>query len=127
MHELFTLNDKIITLQGTIEDKIQKQLDLKIECQNALYEYKNFLKEQEELRNKRLQETNPQIARNKEKMNKTIQKINIMKKLITSFIAASSHMLMDKPILVEMLKNHRELISVETIVKISQNTSESED
>lgn len=124
MHELFTLNDKIISLQDTIESAIQKQLNLKIECQNSLSEYRNFLKEQEELRNKRLQETNPEIARNKEKMNKTIQKINIMKKLITSFIAASSHMLMDQPILVEMLEKHRELINVETIIKMSQNTSE---
>lgn len=57
--------------------------------------------------------------RNKARMEKTIRKINIMKKLIRNFIAVSSHMLKKEPLLLEMLKNHRELINVETIMKMS--------
>lgn len=54
-------------------------------------------------------------------MEKTLRKINIMKKLIRNFIASSRHMLVKQPILLEMLEKHRELINVETILKISQN------
>lgn len=49
-----------------------------------------------------------------------------MKKLIRNFIAVSSHMLKKEPLLLEMLKNHRELINVETIMKMSQNNEERE-
>lgn len=59
-------------------------------------------------------------------MERTIRKINIMKKLIRNFIAVSSYMLKEEPLLLEMLENHRELINVETIVKMSQNNEERE-
>lgn len=60
-------------------------------------------------------------------MEKTLRKINIMKKLIRNFIASSRHMLVEQPILLEMLEKHRELINVETILKISQNRENIED
>lgn len=59
-------------------------------------------------------------------MERTIRKINIMKKLIRNFIAVSGYMLQREPILLEMLENHRELINVETIVKMSHNNEERE-
>lgn len=63
MNKLFTLNDNVISIQQTIEKEFQTQLDLKIECQKALHDYKNFLKEQEEVRNKKLQKTYPDIVK----------------------------------------------------------------
>ncbi|XP_043525113.1 uncharacterized protein LOC122536666 isoform X1 [Frieseomelitta varia] len=127
MSKLFTLNDNILLLQNEIEDALKVQLQLKIQCRNALFEYKSFLKEQEEICNKKLQEINPELVKNKEKTNKTIRSINLMKKLIVNFIAASNHMLFKKPFLVKMLEEHRELINIETISKISQNNSENEE
>lgn len=50
-----------------------------------------------------------------------------MKKLIRNFIAASKHMLMKEPMLLKMLEKHRELINVETILKMSQNNRDGED
>lgn len=49
-----------------------------------------------------------------------------MKKLIRNFIAASSFMLMKKPLLLEMLEEHRELLNVETILKITQTEEDVE-
>lgn len=63
MSKLFTLNDSIISVQQSIEKESQVQLDLKIECQKALFDYKNFLKEQEEAQSKKLQEMHPEILR----------------------------------------------------------------
>ncbi|GAB1861439.1 Centromere protein H C-terminal domain-containing protein [Camponotus japonicus] len=127
MSKLFAFNDSIMAIQEAIERESRLQLDLKIECQKALFDYKNFLKEQERIRSERLQETNPEIVENKNKMERTLRRINIMKKLIRNFIAASRHMLMKQPILLEMLENHRELINVETILKMSQNNKDGED
>lgn len=62
MCKLFVLNDNILSIEKEIENALKKQLELKIQCRNALFEYKDFLKEQEELCNKRLEETNPQHA-----------------------------------------------------------------
>lgn len=124
MGKLFTLNDSAIAIQETIEKESQIQLDLKVECQKALFDHKNFLKQQEQLRSERLQKTNPEIVENKNRMERTIRKINIMKKLIRSFIAVSGHMLQEEPILLEMLEKHRELLNVETIMKISQSDRE---
>lgn len=55
-------------------------------------------------------------------MEKTVRKINIMKRLITNFIAASGYMLAKQPALLEMLETHRELMNVETMVKLTQNS-----
>lgn len=59
--KMFTVNESIISIQEIIEKELQVQLNLKIECQNALFDYKSFLKEQEQIRSKRLQETHPEI------------------------------------------------------------------
>lgn len=126
MSKLFTLNDNVMAIQETIEEASQVQLDLKVECQKALLNHKNFLKEQEQLRSERLQKMYPGIVETKARMERTIRKINIMKKLIRNFIAVSSYMLKEEPLLLEMLENHRELINVETIVKMSQNNEERE-
>lgn len=62
MSQLFTLNDNIMAIQKTIEEESQVQLDLKVECQKALSDHKNFLKEQEQLRSERLQKMYPKIV-----------------------------------------------------------------
>lgn len=62
MSKLFAFNDNIMAIQEAIERESRLQLDLKVECQKALFDYKNFLKEQERIRSKRLQETNPEIV-----------------------------------------------------------------
>lgn len=59
-------------------------------------------------------------------MENTVRKINIMKKLIRNFIAASSQMLMGKEVLLEMLERHRELLNIETILKMTQNGNDVE-
>ncbi|KYQ57029.1 hypothetical protein ALC60_04017 [Trachymyrmex zeteki] len=122
MSKLFTLNDNIME----ILEASRVQLDLKVECQKALFEHKKFLKEQEQLRSKRLQKTNPGIVETKNEMEKTIRKINILKKLIRNFIAVSSHMLEKKPILLKILENHRELLNIETIIKMSQSNEKTD-
>ncbi|TGZ38005.1 Uncharacterized protein DBV15_05284 [Temnothorax longispinosus] len=124
MSKLLSLNDSVLTIQKTIEETSRVQLDLKVECQKTLFNYKNFLKEQEQLRSERLQKTNPGIVENKDKMERTIRKINIMKKLIRNFVAVSGYMLAKEPILLKMLENHRELMNIETIVKMSQSNEE---
>lgn len=119
MNKLCTLNDKIMTIQKNIEKASQEQLNLKIECQKALFNYKDFLREQEQIQSKRLENIYPDIVNNKSKMERTLRKINVMKKLIRSFIATSD--MLAKESMLEILENHRELISVETIIKLSQS------
>lgn len=63
MKKLFTLNDKIMTVQKNLERASEVQLNLKIECQKALFNYKDFLKEQEQIRSKRLQKKYPEIVK----------------------------------------------------------------
>ncbi|KYN21586.1 PREDICTED: uncharacterized protein LOC108759728 [Trachymyrmex cornetzi] len=126
MSKLFTLNDNIMTTEEAIEKASQVQLDLKIECQKAIFEHTKFLEEQEQIRSERLQKTNPEIVRTKNQLEKYIRRINIIKKLIRNFITVSNHMLKKKPILLKMLENHRELINIETIVKMSQSNEENE-
>lgn len=58
--------------------------------------------------------------RNKTRMENNLRKINIMKKLIRNFIAASSSMLTKEPLLLKMLEEHRELLNIETIFKMTQ-------
>lgn len=67
------------------------------------------------------------VFRNKEKINRTIRKINIMKKLIVNFIAASNHMLYKDPFFVKMLEEHRELVNIETVLKMCQSNFESKE
>lgn len=62
LKKLFTLNDSVMSLQKEIEEASKLQLSLKVECQNELYEYNEFLREQEKYHKQRLQETNPTVA-----------------------------------------------------------------
>lgn len=62
MRKLFSLNDNILIIQKEIDNAIKEQLELKIQCRNALFEHKQFLKEQEEICNKKLKEMNPELA-----------------------------------------------------------------
>ncbi|KAL0099484.1 hypothetical protein PUN28_020185 [Cardiocondyla obscurior] len=126
MKKLFLLNDNVIAIQKTIEEESQVQLNLSFDCQKALFDYKNFLKEQEQLQSEKMQKTYPEIAKNKDKVEIMIRKINIMKKLIRNFVATSSNMIEDEPILLQSLEKHRELISVETIMKLSHINEERE-
>ncbi|XP_076281839.1 uncharacterized protein LOC143209700 [Lasioglossum baleicum] len=121
MDKLFIINDETLAIQKEIDEAVQKQLDLKIECQNMIFDHKKFLEEQEEVRNRRLQEKNPETANNKKKLVQTVDKINVMKKLIVNFIGASYLLLMEEPVLVDMLEKHRDLISIETILKMAQS------
>ena len=58
-------------------------------------------------------------------MERTIQKINIMKKLITNFIAGSVTLLKDEPVLLEILEKHRDIVSLETISNMIMNRGSS--
>lgn len=62
MSKLLAFNDSIMTIHEAIEKESRLQLDLKVECHQALFDYKNFLKEQERIRSERLQETYPEIV-----------------------------------------------------------------
>ncbi|XP_078049129.1 uncharacterized protein LOC144476281 [Augochlora pura] len=122
--KLYSINDELMMLQKEIDEALEKQLDLQIECQDMIYDHKKFLEVQEERWNKKLQETNPEVARIKKKLIQRIDKVNIMKKLIVNFIAASNQLLMKKPILVDMLEKHRDLIDIDTVMKMVQNNAE---
>lgn len=61
MNKLYTLNDNIIAIQESIEKMSLVQLDLKIECQKALFDHKDFLKEQEKIQSQKLQKMHPEI------------------------------------------------------------------
>ncbi|KZC04304.1 PREDICTED: uncharacterized protein LOC107188562 [Dufourea novaeangliae] len=125
MRKLFKVNDDMLAIQKIIIATLEKQLDLKIQCQNLLFRHQTFLKEQEEIRNKRLERTNPEIANYKQKINKSLQKTNIMKQLILNFIASSSSKLLKQPMFVEMLEKHRDVVTIETILKMAQNNADS--
>lgn len=62
MSKLLALTDNIMTTQVAIEKESQLQLELTIECQKALFDYNNFLKEQKQIRSERLQKTAPGIV-----------------------------------------------------------------
>ncbi|XP_076760620.1 uncharacterized protein LOC143429096 [Xylocopa sonorina] len=127
MKKLFSLNDSILSVQEELESALKEELELKIKAQHGLLDYSKFLKEQEIIRNKELQKTNPEVARNKEKTNNTLRRINLMKKLIVNFIAASSNMLSENPFLINMLDDHRELLTIDTILSICQDEAENTD
>ncbi|KAK2575414.1 hypothetical protein KPH14_008327 [Odynerus spinipes] len=126
LKKLFMLNDAILSTQYSIQTALQKQLDLKIQCQKEIFNYHKFLKEQDEQRKQKLQKTNPKIAKNKEKMMKDIRKINIIKKLITNLIATSGKLLEEEPLLLEMLEKHAQLINEETIIRLTETDNKNE-
>ncbi|XP_066597042.1 uncharacterized protein [Prorops nasuta] len=124
MQELFILNGKVFKLQSSIEEALMDKFQLQIQCQQLILEYHQFLKRQENLKAQKLQETNPNIAKKKEKIQKTIAKINLMKKLIKKFIAACGNSLMDNPYLIDMLVQHKNLLTLEAVLKLSESNKE---
>ena len=126
MHKIFSINDISLSLLKDIDEARNKQFDLKVKCRHVLIKYKMFLKEQEEICNKKLQETNPHMALNKAKTMRALKNINVMKKLIVDFIGAAYHMLHDHIFLVKMLEKHRELINIDTILKMAERNIEPE-
>lgn len=63
MNKLFTLNDSIMATHESVKEASLMQLNLKLECQKALFDYKTFLSNQEQLQSEILQETHPEIVR----------------------------------------------------------------
>lgn len=63
--------------------------------------------------------------RKKIKLHKFTFKINLMKRLITNFIAAASGELIDHPGITDYLWKHRELINDEILQKMVLDESES--
>ncbi|XP_024944244.1 uncharacterized protein LOC107271227 [Cephus cinctus] len=118
MQKIFSLNDKVYSIQESLQKALTQQIEAKIEFWKAIYAYQDFLKEQQELRDEKLQKTNPEIAKSKNKMERTLRKINLMKKLITNLVATSEYLIKDNPVLVQMLKDHCDPVSIETILEM---------
>ncbi|XP_014211132.1 uncharacterized protein LOC106641279 [Copidosoma floridanum] len=123
LSKLFLFNDKLLAKDETIKELKKKQYLLKLDCHNAIYDYQDFLKEKETRRNKKLKETHPDFIYNKEKIDRTISKINTMKKLITNLIASMSKELDEKEELVELLEKHKGLVNLEKITDMALNQS----
>ncbi|XP_046744374.1 uncharacterized protein LOC124410210 isoform X2 [Diprion similis] len=117
---LFILSDKLISLNVSMANALNEELNLKKECQESLLEHSQFLQTQKALRNARLHDANPEILRNKKKLELRLLKINIMKRLMTNMIATASDMLTQEPFLFEMMLKHRDIINIETIIEMAR-------
>lgn len=62
MKQLFITNDKMLALQNNIKELSDKEIELKYECAQSINEFRIFLKEQEEIRSKRLEALNPGVT-----------------------------------------------------------------
>lgn len=60
---LFTLNNDLISLNISLEEKVVEHLNLKIQYRRQIYKYKDFLKQQEEQKNNEEETTDPDLAR----------------------------------------------------------------
>ncbi|XP_046428250.1 uncharacterized protein LOC124183607 isoform X4 [Neodiprion fabricii] len=63
LSRLFILSDKLISLNVSMTEALNEELNLKKECQESLLEHSQFLQTQKALRNARLQDANPEILR----------------------------------------------------------------
>lgn len=63
MVKLYTINDVIIELEKSRAQDMAKETELKWQLQKSLSEFSDFLKDQEAVRKKKFEETNPGIAR----------------------------------------------------------------
>lgn len=125
---LFNCNDNALTIQSEIHELQKKLLQLKIKDLQEVQKYRIFLKEQEELRVNKLEQSNPTEARFKQKIEQSIQKINLMKKLIMKLISGSTNLLnSDETDMLELLKKHRKIINIETISNMLQDQDKSSD
>ncbi|XP_011502028.1 PREDICTED: uncharacterized protein LOC105365534 [Ceratosolen solmsi marchali] len=123
LQKLFILNDKLISKHEKRKKLMKKQHHLKLESCNAIYDYQDFLKERETIRNQRLKELNPDYVQFKVKINRSISKIYTMKKLITNLIASMYKELYNNVELIEVLGKHKDMINYETIKEIARNTN----
>ncbi|XP_046621238.1 uncharacterized protein LOC124305662 isoform X1 [Neodiprion virginianus] len=123
LSRLFILSDKLISLNVSMTKALNEELNLKKECQESLLEHSQFLQTQKALRNARLQDANPEILRNKKKLETRLTKINIMKRLMTNMIATASEMLSQEPFLFEMMLKHRDIINIETIIEMARENA----
>ncbi|XP_034933911.1 uncharacterized protein [Chelonus insularis] len=122
MTKLFNLNDVALSIHHELNEIcLSKELELKDKWAQTITEFSEFLHQQEKIRHEKLAKSNPEAVAKKEKILKLIQKINTMKRLITNFISTSSKTIKDNPEFIELLKKHRDLISLETIIIMSQN------
>ncbi|XP_043282931.1 uncharacterized protein [Venturia canescens] len=120
MEKLFILNDEVMTWEKTREQKFTEELDLKSELQNALSVFRDFLTNQGNIRKEKLKVTNPKIAEQKEAIDRRLQKINVMKRLITNMCAAAPKAVKDQ-VLRDLSKKHRELLTIEAIQEMARN------
>ncbi|KAH0545909.1 uncharacterized protein LOC123268848 [Cotesia glomerata] len=130
MANLYTLNDSILKYKKEMSINLREQeLSLKNEMYQLLMDYHEFLKVQEAIRSEKLAESNPEVAQKKAKALKLITKINMMKRLITNFISVASHLIRENPDLKVILKRHRNLIDLDSIIdpKHQAHVEESED
>lgn len=63
MNKLYDQNDKIILLREELDGLYAKQKDLQAETAAAVIDFQDFLKEQEQVCNNKLAQSNPEIAR----------------------------------------------------------------
>lgn len=56
-------NDQMAQKIEKKKEVMKRQYQLKLECQHAIYDYQDFLKEKEALRKEQLQEIDPDNAR----------------------------------------------------------------
>ncbi|XP_012256493.1 uncharacterized protein LOC105686357 isoform X2 [Athalia rosae] len=123
MKRLFVLNDSLLSIHQRMEALRIEELDLKIECQKELFNYRQFLRDQENLLDRNLQETNPEIVKNKTKLLLKLRKINVMKRLTTAILSTSGTLVREKPFLFNMMKKHREIINIETIIEMTRDAA----
>ncbi|XP_011302552.1 uncharacterized protein [Fopius arisanus] len=121
MAKLYSQNDKLIVLQEEIESLQAEERQLQADVAAGVIDFQTFLKEQEQIRNEKLAVSNPEIAKKKQKLNNLIKKINISRRLITNIISAVSTTIIDEPEMFRMLKEHRDIINVETIMEMASN------
>ncbi|KAK0162210.1 hypothetical protein PV327_008564 [Microctonus hyperodae] len=121
MKQLFITNDKMLALQDDIEKLSHKEIEIKYDYVSAIFEFRTFLEDQEKIRNKRLEALNPGVTAHEERLKELVFKINLMKRLIMNFISAASADIKVLPELDEMIKKHRDLVSIDTIKEMIQN------
>ncbi|XP_058789379.1 uncharacterized protein LOC131663189 isoform X2 [Phymastichus coffea] len=120
LNQLFAFNDRLIAKNEKKNRLMKKQHQLRLDCHQAIYNHQDYLKEREDRRNQQLEKMNPDIAEYKDKINKSILKINTMKRLITNLIASMCKNLYENENLIEMLAEHKKIINFDTIIELTQ-------
>ncbi|XP_053596668.1 uncharacterized protein LOC106693805 [Microplitis demolitor] len=117
MSSIYNFNDSMLKYKTQLSGNLlDEELNLKDELYQMLIDYNEFLKIKEGIRNKKLAESNPEVAEKKAKALKLITKINMMKRLISNFISVASSLIRENPELKDILKRHRDLIDLDIII-----------